>query len=87
MGVSWPTDVTVDRLMLLGVGDDFVVRLVGAVDDHGVDIGDVQHFGCLQTVQPEVLDRDNQLDPLIIRHDNVPALSVLYILFVRLRRG
>ena len=73
--------------MLLGVGDDLVVRLVGAVDDHGVDIGDVQHFGCLQAVQPEVLDCDNQLDPLIIWHDNVSAFSVLYILCVPLRRG
>ena len=50
MGVVSVARVTICCLVLLCVGNNFVVGLVGSVNDHSVDIGDVQHFGGLQTV-------------------------------------
>ena len=63
------------RFVLLGMGNDLVVRLVGPIDDHCVDIRNIQHFACLQAVEPEVLDGNYQLNPLLIWHDNVFAFS------------
>ena len=73
--------------MLLGVGYDLIVGFVGAVDDHGVDIRNVQHFARLQAVEPEILYGNYQLNPLVIWHDNVFAFSGRFGLLCSPRRN